>query len=71
MAEIEIIWYHGDNEFGVDPEAGELYWNKKKILTEQKITLSRLVSVAIAFGAGATVLLAVFAFLTYFWPPAG
>ncbi len=71
MAEITTIFTHGDkdNELGIDMETGDLYWKKKKILTEHKLTLAWWVNGAIACGAGATVLLAALDLIRYFSTP--
>lgn len=63
MAELYQIYSYVDKEgrehfgFGVDPETGELYWNKTKIVTEQKLTLSWWVNAAIISGGFSTAFL--------------
>ena len=64
MKKIEIIFTHDKGELGID-EDGDAYWNKKKILTEQTITVPRLVNAAIMVGAGSTLALAFFTALRF------
>jgi hypothetical protein len=69
MNEIETIFTRPDNtgrhhhELTVNPKTGELYWNKKKIVTEQKLNLAWWVNIAIVLGAMST---AIIAFLDLF-----
>ena len=62
MKKIDTIFRYGDGELGVD-EDYNLYWNKKKVTTKQKVTLQRSVNIAIIFASISTVLLAIFAAL--------
>lgn len=52
-------------EHGIDDESN-LYWNKKQIVTEQKIKLQWWVNISIIFASLSTVTLAVFTVLQYF-----
>ena len=60
MKEIETIFKHDGGELGID-EDYNLYWNKKRVLTEQKVTLQWWVNVAIICASFSTLLLAIFA----------
>ena len=51
-----------ESELGID-ENGKLYWNKKEILTKQKITLQWWVNISIIVAAVSTLALAVLALL--------
>jgi hypothetical protein len=53
-----------EHQLGFDSD-GWLYWDKKRVLTEQKVTLPSAVNWSIIFGAGSTVVLAVMAVLQY------
>ena len=53
-----------EHQLGFDGD-GWLYWDKKRVLTEQKVTLPSAVNWSIIFGAGSTVVLAVMAVLQY------
>jgi len=71
MAEInKFMWGNSKGgqhyEFGVNEKTGELYYNKKKIVTEQKLTLNRWVNIAIVLGAVSTVVLAILDCFRYF-----
>ena len=71
MNEIETIFTHGgntdrDNELGINLKTRELYWNKKKIVTEQKLNLAWWVNIAIVLGAASTIILAALDCLRYF-----
>jgi len=52
----------GEAELGID-EDYKLYWNKKEILTKQKITLQWWVNLSIIVAAASTLALAVLALL--------
>jgi len=64
MKEIHIIFTHNGGELGID-ENSNLYWNKKRVITEQKVTLQRWVNVAIILASTSTVALAIFAALEF------
>ena len=53
-----------EHELGFDEE-GMLYWDKRRVLTEQKLSLPSYVNVSIVFGAVFTGVLAVTAVLEY------
>ena len=63
MVEHEQIYSYVDKDgrehfgFSVDPETGDIYWNKTKIVTEQKLTLGWWVNAAIISGGFSTALL--------------
>ncbi len=57
MSEIKTIFTHNNNELGINYKTRELYWNKKKIITEQKLTLNWWVSIAIVLGGFSTAVL--------------
>jgi hypothetical protein len=70
MKNIETIFEHeSDNgakgELGIGAD-GTLYWNKKPVITEQKIKLQGWVNVAAIATALSTVIVAIFTALTYF-----
>ena len=52
-------------ELGIDDEAN-LYWNKKAIVTKQKITLQWWVHLAVILASLSTFVLAIFAVLEFF-----
>lgn len=52
----------------VDPKSGQLYWNEKLIVTEQKIELKLLERVAVVIASVSTLAIAVFTVLSYFCP---
>ena len=64
MAKIETIFTHGGFELGID-ENSNLYWNKKKVITEQTIKLEFWVNMAIIFASASTIVLAAFAVLDF------
>ncbi len=57
MEEIEQIYSYSDKDgrehfgFGVKNKTGELFWNHKKVVTEQKLTLNWWVNAAVIIGA--------------------
>ncbi len=53
-----------EHQLGFDGD-GRLYWDKKRVLTEQKIALPKLVEWMIVAGGGSTVILMVVAVLEY------
>lgn len=55
----------GKGELGVD-DKGTLYWNKKAIITEQKIKLSWLVNMSVVFASLSTVIIAIFTVMQYY-----
>lgn len=64
MTKIHTIFTHGEGELGVDDDLN-LYWNKKIIVTEQKITLQWWVNIAIILASMSTTALAVFALFQF------
>jgi len=74
MAELHQIYSYVDKDgrehfgFGVDPETGELFWNKTKVVTEQRLTLSWWVNASIILGGLSTAFLAIVTFLDYLKP---
>lgn len=70
LPNIETIFTHTSDagatgELGID-ENGLLYWNKKPVVTEQKVKLQGWVNVAAIAAALSTVIIAVFTVLTYY-----
>ena len=68
--QIQIFPYtppSGRDHFGlsVDEDTRELYWNRKKIVTEQKLSLSWWVNLAIILGAISTAGLAILDLLRF------
>lgn len=68
--QVQIFSYTSDSgrdHFGlsVDDETGELYWNRKKIITEQKLSLTWWVNAAIILGAISTAALALLDLLRF------
>jgi hypothetical protein len=65
MKDIHQIYSYADKDgtqhfgFGVDTKTGELFWNHKKVVTDQKLTLSWWVNGAIILGALSTMALAI------------
>lgn len=72
MPKISTI-FECDNEegttgsLGIDEDA-HLYWNGQRIVTEQRVTLSWWVNVAVILSGVSTVAIAVFTALLYFKP---
>ena len=67
---IETIFTHKTNdgaigELGIDKDA-KLYWNKKPIVTEQKVTLQRWVNISIIIASFSTLVIAIFMVLQYY-----
>jgi 1,4-dihydroxy-2-naphthoate octaprenyltransferase len=70
--EIETIFTHTtDNgatgELGIDGK-GRLYWNRKAVITEQKVSLQWWVNISIIIASLSTLLIAIMAVLNYFYP---
>lgn len=70
MPEIHTIFTHdmgtgAEGELGID-NAGTLYWNKKAVVTEQKIKLEWWVKVSIILASISTFIMAVFVMLDFF-----
>ncbi|MHC4105962.1 MAG: hypothetical protein ACYSR9_13555 [Planctomycetota bacterium] len=55
--------HHG---LGVNPKTMELFWDKKKIVTEQRLALDWWVNAAIIIGGLSTAILALIGVLKYF-----
>lgn len=53
------------DRLGIDEE-NNLYWDKKPLVTEEKITLQKWVNFAIVIGAGSTLILAIIEVLKFF-----
>jgi len=65
---VETIFTQSDDEgnegeLGIDYETSTLYWNGRKILTEQKLSLEWWVNLSIVFGGISTVVMAITAIL--------
>ena len=65
MAEIKMIFEHKGHELGLNDKTGELYWDEKKIITEQKLALNWWVNIAIVLGAVSTAVMAVMAVIEF------
>jgi 1,4-dihydroxy-2-naphthoate octaprenyltransferase len=65
MVKIETIFTHGDGELGIDDDAN-LYWNKKMVITKNKVTLDWWVSLSVIFASISTVVTAIYAVLSYY-----
>ena len=65
MKKIETIFTHNEGELGIDGDLN-LYWNKKKIVTQQEITLQLWINIAIIVGSFSTLVLAFFTVLRFF-----
>ena len=63
---IQTIFEYGDNELGVDHE-NRLYWNKKPIKIEKKISLNFWQGLGSFLIVISTVTMAIFSVLTYFY----
>jgi hypothetical protein len=59
MKKINTIFTHGGSELGID-DNNKLYWNKKLILTEKKITFNKWVNISIIIASVSTLMLAIF-----------
>jgi hypothetical protein len=55
------------NNFELD-DNGRLYWLGNQVILEQRLVISRWVNVSIVATGIATVALAAFSALSYFWP---
>ncbi len=64
MKEIEIIFTHNDGKLGID-ENSNLYWNGKRVITEQKVILERWVNIAIICASASTVGMLILSLLEY------
>ena len=65
--EIHTIFNRTEGELGVDDE-GTLYWNKKAIVTEQKVKLQWWVNFSIILASFSTLAIAIFTLLQYLMP---
>ena len=64
IKEINTIFEHNNGVLGID-EDSNLYWNNRRVITEQKVTLQRWVNVAIILASNSSVALAMFAALEF------
>lgn len=64
MANIKTIGMEDLDRLGID-EANNLYWDKKPLVTEEKITLQKWVNYAIVVGAGSAMASAIVAVLNF------
>lgn len=69
---IETIFTHTtDNgatgELGIDRK-GRLYWNRKAVITEQKVSLQCWVNISIIIASLSTLLIAIMTLFHYFYP---
>ena len=65
MKKIDTIFTHGGGELSVD-EDYNLYWNRERVTTKQKVKLQGWVNAAIICASFSTLLLAIFAGLEFF-----
>ena len=68
----EIFTYDSESgskgALGID-ENGQMYWNGKAVVTEQRVKLAWWVNLAVIVGGFATLVIAVFTALMYFKAP--
>jgi len=70
--EIETIFTHttdngATSELGIDRK-GRLYWNRRAVITEQKVSLQWWVNISIIIASLSTLLIAIMTVLHYFYP---
>jgi hypothetical protein len=65
MPNIKTISLDELDRLGID-ELNNLYWDKKPLVTEEKITLQKWVNFSIIVGAASTFILAVMEVMKYF-----
>lgn len=70
MSKIETIFTHEtadgiEGELGID-SSGKLYWNKKLVVTRNKVELKWWVNFAVLISSFSTLVMAIYAVLDYY-----
>lgn len=67
---IETIFEHGDGTLGVDGK-GNLYWNGKRVITEQQVSLRWWVNLSVIIASISTLIIAIVSVCQHFNPTCG